>query len=68
MKANQGKVFRIKGTNYYVGKEPEIGSKLIAIYGKVLEQPITLTEDILEEVDELPLPPLPPEEEDIEEE
>lgn len=67
MKANQGKVFRIKGTNYYVWKEPQIGNKLIAIYGKVLEQPITLTEDILEEVDELPLPPLLPEE-DIEEE
>ena len=67
MKAENGKVFKIKNTNYYVGENPVIGSKIIVSGGKVLEKPILITEDILEQVDK-PEVIFPEDEEDIEEE
>ena len=68
--AQEGKVFKVKNTEYYIGKIVEIGGKLITANGKVLETPITLTRDNIEEVSAKPFIPveLPEDEEDIEEE
>ena len=65
--AQNGKVFKVKNTDYYVGKEVEIGSKLITANGKVLEEPIILTQEILEEVPAKPFVPVPDDEENEEE-
>lgn len=68
MKAQNGKIFKIKNTNCYVGEEPRIGSKIIALNGKELDEPIIITEDILEEVDKPIIHFTDNDEEDIEEE
>ena len=59
--AKNGKVFKIKNTEYYLGNTVITGSKLIAINGSELATPIKVTEDILEEVD---APIVPEKEED----
>ena len=64
--AQNGNVFKVKNTDYYIGKIVEIGSKLISANGKLLDEPIILTRDNIEEVPAKPFIPLP--EEYIEEE
>ena len=65
--AKDGNVFKVINTDYYVGKFVEEGTKLITANGKVLEQPIILTKDNIEEVPAKPFMPAE-DDEDIEEE
>ena len=66
--ADDGKVFKIKDTEYYVGKRAIIGGRLLNGKDGLLETPIEIREDNVEEVPAKPFIPVEDDEEDIEEE